>query len=62
MNPDGTFTVCTAWEDHGQGADMGAVGTAHEALRPMGAPEAEVYRPTPPVPELRPHRRLPLRS
>ncbi|MDL2259819.1 molybdopterin-dependent oxidoreductase [Deltaproteobacteria bacterium OttesenSCG-928-K17] len=36
LNPDGTITVCTAWEDHGQGADAGAIGTAHEALRPMG--------------------------
>ncbi|HNU70215.1 MAG TPA: molybdopterin-dependent oxidoreductase [Thermodesulfobacteriota bacterium] len=29
-------TLFTAWEDHGQGADMGALGTAHEALRPLG--------------------------
>ena len=36
MNPDGTITICTAWEDHGQGADIGAIGTAHEALRPLG--------------------------
>jgi len=36
MNPDGTITICSAWEDHGQGADMGAIGTAHEALRPLG--------------------------
>ncbi len=40
LHPDGTITVCTSWEDHGQGADAGAVGTAHEALRPMNvAPE-----------------------
>jgi aldehyde oxidoreductase len=33
-------TVYTSWEDHGQGADMGCLGTAHEALRPLGiAPE-----------------------
>ncbi len=33
-------TVYTSWEDHGQGADMGTLGTAHEALRPLGlAPE-----------------------
>ena len=25
-----------SWEDHGQGADMGGLGTAHEALRPLG--------------------------
>ncbi|MDR3177310.1 MAG: molybdopterin-dependent oxidoreductase [Desulfovibrio sp.] len=36
MHEDGCITVGTAWEDHGQGADAGAVGTAHEALRPMG--------------------------
>jgi aldehyde oxidoreductase len=40
LHQDGTITVCTAWEDHGQGADMGAVGTAHKALTPMKvAPE-----------------------
>lgn len=33
-------TLGSSWEDHGQGADMGALGTAHEALRPLGlAPE-----------------------
>ncbi len=36
MNPDGTITVRTAWEDHGQGADIGAIGTAHESLLPLG--------------------------
>lgn len=35
MHADGTITVGTAWEDHGQGADIGAIGTAHEALLPM---------------------------
>ncbi len=40
MNEDGSITVCTSWQDHGQGADIGAIGTAHEALYPMGiAPE-----------------------
>jgi aldehyde oxidoreductase len=29
-------TVATTWQDHGQGADMGVLGTAHEALRPLG--------------------------
>lgn len=28
-------TVYTSWEDHGQGADMGTLATAHEALRPL---------------------------
>ncbi|MDR1922422.1 MAG: xanthine dehydrogenase family protein molybdopterin-binding subunit, partial [Candidatus Adiutrix sp.] len=35
MKPNGVIEIGTAWEDHGQGADAGAVGTAHEALRPM---------------------------
>ena len=35
MHADGTITVGTAWEDHGQGADIGAIGTAHETLLPM---------------------------
>lgn len=36
LNPDNTVTVYACWQDHGQGADMGALGTAHEALRPLG--------------------------
>ncbi len=36
LNPDNTVTVYACWEDHGQGADMGVLGTAHEALRPLG--------------------------
>ncbi len=28
--------LTSAWEDHGQGADMGALGTCHEGLRPLG--------------------------
>ncbi len=36
LNPDDTFTVYNTWEDHGQGADAGTLGTAHEGLRPMG--------------------------
>ncbi len=40
LNPDDTITVFSSWEDHGQGADMGCVGTAHKALAPLGiAPE-----------------------
>jgi aldehyde oxidoreductase len=35
LTKDGV-TVYASWEDHGQGADMGALGTAHEALRPLG--------------------------
>jgi len=36
LNPDNTITVYSSWEDHGQGADMGALGTAHKAFEPMG--------------------------
>jgi aldehyde oxidoreductase len=36
LNPDGGVTVFSCWEDHGQGADAGALGTAHMALRPLG--------------------------
>ena len=36
LNADGRSPIFTTWEDHGQGADMGALGTAHEALRPLG--------------------------
>jgi aldehyde oxidoreductase len=35
LTPTGV-TVGTSWEDHGQGADIGALGTAHEGLRPLG--------------------------
>ncbi len=36
LNADGTVTIYNCWEDHGQGADMGTLTTAHEALRPLG--------------------------
>lgn len=36
LNPDDTITLLCSWEDHGQGADMGALGTAHKALEPLG--------------------------
>lgn len=36
LNPDGTVTMYSAWEDHGQGADMGVVQSAHEVLRQAG--------------------------
>ena len=28
--------IYNTWEDHGQGSDGGTLGTAHEALRPLG--------------------------
>ena len=34
--PNGGVLISTTWGDHGQGADAGALGTAHEALRPLG--------------------------
>jgi aldehyde oxidoreductase len=39
LTKDGV-AVYASWEDHGQGADMGMLGTAHNALLPLGiAPE-----------------------
>lgn len=35
-------TVAATWQDHGQGADMGVLGTAHEALRPLGLHPEEI--------------------
>ncbi|MBN1260107.1 MAG: molybdopterin-dependent oxidoreductase [Anaerolineae bacterium] len=35
LTPEGV-TVLSSWEDHGQGADMGVLGTAHQALLPLG--------------------------
>ncbi|MCJ2165497.1 molybdopterin-dependent oxidoreductase, partial [Pseudodesulfovibrio sp. S3-i] len=43
LNPDGTVTVYSCWEDHGQGADMGTLGTAHEALRPMNLTPDQIH-------------------
>ena len=34
LTPTGV-TVYNSWEDHGQGADMGTLGTAHTALLPL---------------------------
>lgn len=40
LEPDGGVRIGTTWHDHGQGADAGVVGTAHEALLPLEiAPE-----------------------
>ncbi|NCB52025.1 MAG: 2Fe-2S iron-sulfur cluster binding domain-containing protein [Clostridia bacterium] len=36
LNDDGTVTMYTSWEDHGQGADMGTLASAHETLRQAG--------------------------
>ena len=42
LGPDETVTVYNTWSDHGQGADMGSLGTAHEALRPLGVPVEKI--------------------
>lgn len=42
LNEDGIITVYTTWHDHGQGADIGALTTAHEALSPMGIPAEKI--------------------
>jgi len=36
LNADNSVTLFNSWEDHGQGADIGSLGTAHEALYPLG--------------------------
>ena len=36
LNSDNTVTIYATWHDHGQAPDSGAVGTAHETLRPLG--------------------------
>jgi aldehyde oxidoreductase len=41
LTPDGV-TLYNSWEDHGQGADMGALGTAHKALEPLGIAPDEI--------------------
>jgi aldehyde oxidoreductase len=35
LTKDGV-TIYNTWQDHGQGADMGTLGTAHEGLRVLG--------------------------
>ncbi len=42
LMPDGTVTIYDCWEDHGQGADAGTLGTAHEALLPLGLPPEKI--------------------
>jgi len=43
LNADGTVTIYTCWEDHGQGADAGSLGTAHEALRAMNIKPEDIH-------------------
>jgi aldehyde oxidoreductase len=44
LNPDGGVTIYDTWEDHGQGADAGALGTAHQALYPLRLPPSKIRR------------------
>ena len=43
LNPDGSVTVFNTWEDPGQGADLGSLITAHEALRPLGITPEQIH-------------------
>ncbi len=43
LNADGSVTLYTCWEDHGQGADMGSLGTAHEALQPLNLAPDKIH-------------------
>ncbi|MCF8068493.1 MAG: molybdopterin-dependent oxidoreductase [Desulfobacterales bacterium] len=42
LGPDNVVTLFNTWEDHGQGADIGTLGTAHEALRPLNVPPKKI--------------------
>ena len=42
IDKEGIITVYTTWHDHGQGADIGALTTAHEALAPMNVPAEQI--------------------
>ncbi|MEG2171869.1 MAG: molybdopterin cofactor-binding domain-containing protein [Desulfovibrionaceae bacterium] len=42
LNEDGGVSIGACWEDHGQGADSGVLGTAHEALRPLNIPAEKI--------------------
>ncbi|TAI92802.1 aldehyde oxidoreductase, partial [Marinilabiliaceae bacterium JC017] len=43
LNKDGSVTLFNCWHDHGQGADIGCLGTAHEALRPLGLTPEQIH-------------------
>ena len=61
LTADGVM-LSSSWEDHGQGADIGALGTCHEALRPLRlSPEQIrlVMNDTGPGAQQRPIRRQP---
>lgn len=41
ITPQGV-TIANSWEDHGQGADMGSLTIAYEALRPLGIKPSQI--------------------
>lgn len=43
LNPDGSITMYDTWEDMGQGADIGSLAIAHEALKPMNIPADKIH-------------------
>jgi aldehyde oxidoreductase len=43
LNPDGSVTLFNTWEDPGQGADIGTLATAHEALLPLGLVPEQIH-------------------
>lgn len=43
LNPDGSVTMHVSWEDHGQGADMGTLVSAHETLRQVGITPEQIH-------------------
>jgi aldehyde oxidoreductase len=43
LNPDGSVTIYNTWEDPGQGADIGTLATAHEALRPLELTPEQIH-------------------
>jgi len=42
LRPDGGVRIYNTWEDHGQGSDAGTLGTAHEALLPLGLTMSQI--------------------
>jgi aldehyde oxidoreductase len=40
--PNGDVRIYDAWQDHGQGSDLGSLTFAHEALRPMGIKPSQI--------------------
>ncbi len=43
LNQDGSVTYYSTWADVGQGADIGALVHAHEALRPLGLCPEQIH-------------------